>query len=318
MKYQLGVVMDPISQIHPAKDTTLALLLEAQKRHYELFYFEMHDLFIENGQAFGHSKKMTVADNSKHWYSFAETQTIPLQQLDMILMRKDPPFNLEYIYSTYILELAEQKGTLVVNKPQSLRDANEKIFATQFADLCPPTLVTSNLNNLNHFLSEHRDVVFKPLDAMGGRTVFLVSEGDINSQVIIETLTQSGSQTIMAQKFIPEVMDGDKRILLIHGEPASLALNRVPAKNSIRSNLAAGGTGIVVPLNERDLFICQRLKDTLITKGLHFVGIDVINGYLTEINVTSPTGLRQIDSALDYKVSKQFFDGIEQQLLKSK
>ncbi len=305
---KIGVVMDPMATIHPEKDTTLVLLLEAQARGYELVYFELEDLMIKNGHAYGLGKNLKVRNDAKNWFELSPSRLMLLKELDVIFMRKDPPFNLEYIYATYILEQAEREGALVLNKPQSLRDANEKIFATQFAQFCPTTLVTKNMALLHNFLDECQKVVFKPIDGMGGRSIFLVDQQDVNAQVVIETLTQWGTQTIMAQQFVPEIIHGDKRIILIDGEPVPYALNRIPAEKSIRGNLASGGKGVVVELLARDREICSALKETLIAKGLFFVGIDVIGDYLTEINVTSPTGIKQIEEQKGFSVAKVFFD----------
>jgi glutathione synthase len=295
MMRTLGVVMDPVQNINFKKDTTLALLLAAQSRQWQLFYFEQQDLSLRDGAPFGMARPLTVHDNPEHWFDLGEPTLMPLNTLDVMLMRKDPPFDSEYIYSTYILEAAEREGTLVVNKPASLRDCNEKVFATQFPQCSPPLLVSREPKQLREFHSTHGTVVMKPLDGMGGTAVFKVNEGDTNLNVIIETLTNHGSTTIMAQKFIPDISNGDKRILMIDGEPAPFCLARLPAAGELRGNLAAGGTGVVQPLSERDRWIAAQVGPTLKEKELLFVGLDVIGDYLTEINVTSPTCLREIE-----------------------
>lgn len=295
MMRTLGVVMDPVQNINFKKDTTLALLLAAQSRQWQLFYFEQQDLSLRDGAPFGMARPLTVHDNPEHWFDLGEPTLIPLNTLDVMLMRKDPPFDSEYIYSTYILEAAEREGTLVVNKPASLRDCNEKVFATQFPQCSPPLLVSRDPKQLREFHNTHGTVVMKPLDGMGGTAVFKVNEGDTNLNVIIETLTNHGSTTIMAQKFIPDISNGDKRILMIDGEPAPFCLARLPAAGELRGNLAAGGTGVVQPLSERDRWIAAQVGPTLKEKELLFVGLDVIGDYLTEINVTSPTCLREIE-----------------------
>ena len=295
MMRTLGVVMDPVQNINFKKDTTLALLLAAQSRQWQLFYFEQQDLSLRDGAPFGMARPLTVHDNSEHWFDLGEPTLMPLNTLDVMLMRKDPPFDSEYIYSTYILEAAEREGTLVVNKPASLRDCNEKVFATQFPECSPPLLVSRDPKQLREFHNTHGTVVMKPLDGMGGTAVFKVNEGDTNLNVIIETLTNHGSTTIMAQKFIPDISNGDKRILMIDGEPAPFCLARLPAAGELRGNLAAGGTGVVQPLSERDRWIAAQVGPTLKEKELLFVGLDVIGDYLTEINVTSPTCLQEIE-----------------------
>ena len=308
MTVKLGIVMDPIDSIKAHKDSSLAMLLEAQARGWELYYFEQKDLYIYQGVAHGCYQSLRVCDDTQHWYTFNDSGELPLAELDVILMRKDPPYDMEYLYTTQLLELAEQQGVLVVNKPQSLRDANEKLFATHFPDLMTPTLVSRRSSQLSAFVEEHKQVIFKPLDGMGGTAIFHAKQGDPNISVIIETLTQYGQNYIMAQRFIKEIKSGDKRILMIDGEPVPYGLARIPADGEIRGNLAAGGRGVVVPLNERDHLICERLAPTLRAKGLLFVGIDVIGDYLTEINITSPTCIREIESGSDAQVTRQLFD----------
>ncbi len=295
MPVRLGVVMDPIASLQYKKDSTLAMLWEAQARGWHLYYFEQKDLFIRDGRAFGHAQELQVFQDAHHWFEFSAPQRIALGDLDVILMRKDPPFNEEYIYTTYILELAERLGTLVVNRPQALRDSNEKMFATHFPQCSPPTLVTQSSAMLREFWEEHRDIVCKPLNTMGGTSVFRLQEHDVNAAVIFEMLTRNGTFYIMAQKFIPEIKEGDKRILLIDGEPIPHVLARVPQGNDWRGNLAVGAKGKVQSLSERDRYICAQVGPVLREQGLVFVGLDVIGDYLTEINVTSPTCIREID-----------------------
>ncbi len=298
----LGVVMDPISDIKFAKDTTLALLLAAQRQNFALRYIEMTDLYLHNGVAMASCRPLEVFDDSRRWFSLGERENITLGKLDVILMRKDPPFDNQYIYATYVLESAENAGCLVVNKPQSLRDCNEKVFATTFPQCCPPVLISREKKRLRGFYEAHRDVIFKPLDGMGGDGIFRCKPDDPNVSVILETLTLHESTYIMAQKFIPEIAKGDKRVLVINGKPIPYGLARVPAVGETRGNLAAGGEGIAVALTERDHWIVEQVAPTLVAKGLLFVGLDIIGDYLTEINVTSPTCAREIDDAFDTQI----------------
>lgn len=307
---KMAVVMDPIAQIHPETDTSLAILLEGQRRGMELFYLEAHDLSIENGIAYGWVRPIHVFDDLNHWYELGDAITIPLGEMDFIFMRKDPPFDMEYLYCTHILDLAQQQGALVVNRPQSLRDANEKLFATHFPDLMPASLVTTKHEKIQAFLAAHHTIVAKPLDAKGGQSVFLLKEDDVNTSVILETMTAGETRTIMLQRFVPEVVNGDRRILLIHGEAYPFAMLRTPAKNSIRSNIVAGGQPDKVPLRPEDEAICARLKPVLQRMGLYFVGIDVIGDKLTEINVTCPTGARYLEHQHGEKVIVRLFDGL--------
>ncbi|CAI8313005.1 glutathione synthase [Porticoccaceae bacterium] len=297
MGKSLGVVMDPIQSIKYNKDTTLSLLLAAQRQGFKLFYMEQRHLFLQDGDPRAEVRPLTVFEDENKWYELGGASSVPLEELDVILMRKDPPFDAEFIYSTYILEAAERRGTLVVNKPQSLRDCNEKVFATQFPQCTPPLLVSRDQNRLKNFLAEHGDVVFKPLDGMGGTSIFRVREGDQNLNVILETITKYGEEMIMAQKYLPEILTGDKRILVVDGEVVPYSLARIPSEGEFRGNLAAGGYGVVQPLTDRDRWIAEQIAPTLIEKGLIFVGLDVIGDYLTEINVTSPTCVREIDDA---------------------
>ena len=314
MTVVLGVVMDPIASINVKKDTTLAMLLAAQKRGWELEYMEQSSLFLDQGKARAVSRKLRVADDPQDWHELGVPREISMTGLDAVLMRKDPPFDMDFIYSTYILEAAQREGTLIVNDPQSLRDCNEKLFATQFPECCPPLIVAASAQKLKSFHAEHGDVIFKPLDGMGGASIFRVQAGDPNLGVIIETLTDHGKRQIMAQKFLPQIVDGDKRILLVDGEPAPYGLARIPQSGETRGNLAAGGSGVAKPISDRERWICEQIAPTLRAKGLLFVGIDVIGDYLTEINVTSPTCVRELDRAHGLNIAGDLMDSIAQKL----
>lgn len=314
MRGKLAVVMDPIAHINYKKDTTLAILLAAQAREWELYYIEMSGLYLADGEPMALMQSLQVRPDADNWFTLGEPARQALENMDVILMRKDPPFDSEYIYSTYILEAAERRGTLVVNRPASLRDCNEKVFATEFPQCCPPLLVSRNKILLREFHEHYGDVIFKPLDGMGGSSVFRVRRDDPNVSVIIETLTGHESMQIMAQTYLPEILDGDKRILLIDGEPVAYALARVPAKNESRGNLAAGGSARGQELTDRDRWICQQVGPALKEKGLIFVGIDIIGDYLTEINVTSPTCVRELDAAFDLDIGGDLMDCIAARL----
>ena len=314
MTIKLGVVMDPIADINYKKDTTLAMLWAAQARDWQLFYMEQKDLYLQDGEARASMSRLTVFHDPDGWYNMKEAEDQPLADLDVILMRKDPPFDNEYIYSTYILEDAERKGSLIVNRCQGLRDSNEKVFATQFPECCPPLLVSRDKERLRTFHREHKDVIFKPLDGMGGSSIFRAKEGDPNVSVILETLTEHGQQTIMAQRYIPEIVDGDKRILMINGEVVPYCLARVPLAGELRGNLAAGGTGRAQPLSDRDRWIAEQVAPFLRERGILFAGLDVIGDYLTEINVTSPTCIREIDAGYDLDIAGDLMDCIAEEL----
>jgi glutathione synthase len=314
MTIKLGVVMDPIADINYKKDTTLAMLWAAQARDWQLYYMEQKDLYLEQGVARARMAGLSVFHNPDAWFALAEPEDRDLAELDVVLMRKDPPFDNEYIYSTYILEEAERKGTLIVNRCQSLRDCNEKVFATHFPQCCPPVLVSADMARLKAFHQHHQDAIFKPLDGMGGDAIFRAKPDDPNVSVILEMLTQHGRQTIMAQQFIPDIKDGDKRILMIRGEPVPYCLARVPLVGETRGNLAAGGSGRPQPLTDRDLWIAGQVGPSLREKGLLFAGIDVIGDYLTEINVTSPTCIREIDAGYDLDIGGQLMDSIAEEL----
>jgi glutathione synthase len=293
---RLGVVMDPIGAIAYAKDSTLAMLLAAQKRGYALCYLEQGDLMLRDGIAFGRTRALSVRADPHGWFTLGEPTVEPLRGLDCILMRKDPPFDIEYIYSTYILERAENEGVLVVNRPQGLRDMNEKVYTAWFPQCCAPTVVTRDMSELGAFLRAHGRIVVKPLDGMGGRSIFVLSAGDPNARVVFETLTSYGSRFAMAQRYLPEIAtSGDSRVLLIDGEPVPHALARIPTGEDHRGNLAAGAKGVGRPLNDRDRWLATEIGPAMAAKGMLFVGLDVIGGYVTEINVTSPTGIRELD-----------------------
>lgn len=308
---KLGVVMDPISTIKIKKDSTFAMLLAAQARAWSITYMELNDLSVIDGVAMAQARALSVRDDPMEWFELGDYQSLPLSDLDVILMRKDPPFNMEYIYATYILELAERQGVLVVNKPQTLRDANEKLSTAWFPQCTTPTLVTRNPQQILAFLQQQKDIILKPLHGMGGASIFRVTENDLNTNVIIETLTEHQARYVMAQRFIPEIVQGDKRILLVDGEPVPYALARVPAKGETRGNLAVGGTGVGVALSQRDYWICEQVAPTLKEKGLLFVGLDVIGDYLTEINITSPTCIRELDQLYGLDIAGQLMDAIE-------
>lgn len=314
MSVKLGVVMDPIESINVKKDTTLAMLLAAQKRGWVIHYMLQSDLYLDQGRAFASVQTLSVRDDPADWFSFGGKSDIALKDLDVILMRKDPPFDIDYIYSTYLLEQAQREGCMIVNNPRSLRDCNEKLFATQFPHCCPPLLVSSSLQKLKAFQQLHEDVIYKPLDGMGGTSIFRVKAKDPNLSVIIETLTLEERRQIMAQKFIPEIVAGDKRILMIDGKPVKYALARVPLVGETRGNLAAGGSGIAQELSDRDRWICEQVGPTLQEMGLLFVGLDVIGDFLTEINVTSPTCIREIDKAFNLDIAGDLMDCIQAKL----
>jgi glutathione synthase len=312
MTRRLGVVMDPIAAINPRTDSTLAMLLEAARRGWTLDYMELGDLRLRNGRAEATTRALQVRDQADDWFTLGPARDVGLEEVDLVLMRKDPPVDLEFITSTWILEAAERAGTLVVNRPRSLRDANEKLAATWFPHLAPPSLVSRDRVALRAFMEAHERVVLKPLDAMAGRSVFVTGVGDPNASVILEEVTRRGQRTIMAQRFLPGVAEsGDKRILLVNGEPVPGALARIPAPGELRANLAAGGRAQAAELTERERQICREIGPVLRERGLYFVGIDVIDGCLTEINVTSPTGIRQIDLHFGLNIAGMLFDVLE-------
>ncbi len=313
-KISVGVVMDPIESITPKKDSTLAMLLEAERRDAEIHYMLQGDLKLVGGKAFARSRMLHVQDHLENWFKIGAEQNIALGDLDVVLMRKDPPFDMEYIYTSYILERAGEAGALIVNRPQALRDMNEKAYTAWFADCSPLTLITRSMQEMKTFLDEHDRIAVKPLDGMGGRSVFVVSQGDNNANVIFETLTDNGHLFAMAQVYIPEISEGDKRILLIDGEAIPYALARIPPADDNRGNLVVGAVGTGRELSERDLWICSQVGPVLKERGVIFAGIDVIGDFLTEINVTSPTGIRELDKIFDLNIAGDLFDAIEKKL----
>jgi len=306
--------MDPIKDVKIHKDSSFAMLLEAQSRGWELYYMEMKDLYLEDGRSFASTQKLTVQREAGNFYQLEEAVDQPLANLDAVLMRKDPPFDTEFIYATYMLERAEDEGCLIVNKPQSLRDANEKLFTAWFSEFTATTLVTRRDDKIRAFHEKHKDVILKPLDGMGGASIFRIKEKDANLGVIIETLTEHETRYCMAQAFIPDITAGDKRILIVDGEPMPYALARIPAKGETRGNLAAGGRGVAQPLSESDWHIANSIGPTLKEKGLIFVGLDVIGDKVTEINVTSPTCIQEIDNAYGTNIAGKLMDAIEKRV----
>lgn len=311
---KIGIVMDPIGSITPKKDSSLAMLLEASRRDAEIHYFEQRDLAMLSGKAIGRSTLLTVRDDNNDWFDFGAQRDIALGDLDVMLMRKDPPFNMEYVYTTYILDRAAVAGTLIVNAPQALRDINEKAYTAWFPDSTPLTLVTRSMDEMKAFLHEHSRIVVKPLDGMGGRSIFVIQKGDNNANVIFETLTDYGQRFAMAQVYIPEITLGDKRILLIDGEPVPYALARIPTGDDNRGNIVAGATTKGQELSDADKRICAEVGPVLRDQGVLFAGIDVIGDYLTEINVTSPTGIRELDRQFGLNIAGLMFDAIENRL----
>ncbi len=314
MTHALGIVMDPITQIKILKDSSFAMLLEGQRRGWPLWYMRQEDLFLEENMTHARMQRIQVFDNAENWFEVIEHRTAPLHELDVVLMRKDPPFDMEYIFSTYLLEQAEARGTLVVNRPAALRDANEKLYTAWFPQCTPPTLVSRRHQDFDDFLAHHGDVILKPLEGMGGASIFRIRAGDPNSNVIIETLTGNGRRYAMAQRFIPEISEGDKRILMIDGEAVPYALARIPREGENRGNLAAGGSARGQPLSERDHWIAAQVGPRLREAGILFAGLDVIGDYLTEVNVTSPTCIRELDAQFDLNISGMLMDRIEKRL----
>jgi len=308
------MVMDPIESITPYKDSSLAMLLEAQRRGAEIHYFQQGDLKLLDGKAIGRSQRLNVRDDNDDWYEYGAVDSIDLGDLDVILMRKDPPFDMEYVYTTYILDRAEAAGALVVNRPQALRDMNEKAYTAWFPECTPLTLITRSMDEMRAFLADNDRIVVKPLDGMGGKSIFVVQRGDNNANVIFETLTDFGQRYAMAQVYIPEISLGDKRILLINGEAVPFALARVPPADDNRGNLVVGAKGVGQELSDIDRSICERVGPALKEHGVIFAGIDVIGDYMTEVNVTSPTGIRELDTQFDLNIAGQLFDAIESEL----
>ena len=314
-KIRIAVVMDPIEDIKPAKDTTLALMLAAQRRGWDLAYLEMRHLWLRDGVAMGRAHPVTVRDDHADWFSLGEPAAVPLGSFSAILMRKDPPFDTEYIYATYILERAELQGALVANRPQGLRDMNEKVFTAWFPECCAPTLITRDMSDMHAFLREHGRIVCKPLHGMGGRSIFVVELGDKNANVVFETLTDYGQRYAIVQRYIPDIVaTGDARVILVDGEPVPYALARIPNAADNRGNLAAGAKGVGRPLDERDRWLAGRIGPVLRERGMLFVGLDVIGGFVTEINVTSPTGVRELDLQFGLDIGDQLMDALARRL----
>jgi glutathione synthase len=312
MKQAIAVVMDPIESIYPEKDSSFALMLEAQRRAWDIYYLQIKDLWVRDGVAYAQTQKIRVHDDANHWFDCLQQETKALHEFNMIFLRTDPPVHAEYITATHILDLAQSAGALVVNHPQSIRDANEKLFISQFPQCCAPTLVAADQQLLQNFIAEQTEVILKPLDGMGGSRIFHVRHGDTNIKVILEVLTQTGQTAIMAQRYLAAVQDGDKRIIMLNGKPVPYALARIPQNGEIRANLAAGGRGEVRALNARDQWIAEQVGPTLAARGLYWVGLDVIGDYLTEINVTSPTCIRQLDAAMQLNIAGLLLDELLQ------
>jgi glutathione synthase len=310
-KRKLAVIMDPIESIKPHKDSSLAMLLEAQARGWTIHYGQVQDVWLRDGEAFGRLTALEVADDPQNWFNLHAVAVTPLSEMDVILMRKDPPFDMEYVFATYVLQRAEDQGVLVVNRPQGLRDANEKAFTAWFPTCVPPTLISRSLEEMRAFITEHNKVVVKPLDLMGGRSVFVTGADDGNHNVILETVSDAGRRFTMVQRYLPEIASsGDKRIILIDGQPFPTALVRIPSEGDHRGNMDAGAQTEVRPLTARDMWICEQIGPVLRDRGLLFTGIDVIGGFMTELNVTSPTGIRELERAGDVRITAQLFDAI--------
>ncbi|MCW8934828.1 MAG: glutathione synthase [Gammaproteobacteria bacterium] len=312
MTINIGIVMDPIESITPYKDSSLAMMLAAQKKGWRLHYIQQSGLYLEDNKVKADYRSIKVFDNNEKWFEADAIETMDAAKLDVILMRIDPPFDMEYIYTTYLLEMAEQLGSLIVNKPASLRDANEKLFATQFPQCCTDVMVSRDPQKLRDFVIKFKDVILKPLDGMGGQSIFRVTPDDVNLSVILETMLNFGQNTVMAQKFIPEITAGDKRILMVNGNAIPYTLARIPAAGETRGNIAAGGTGKAIPITEREQWIADQVGPSLKKMGILFAGLDVIGDYLTEINITSPTCIREIDKQFNLDIAGQLMDCIEE------
>lgn len=310
----IGIIMDPLESLSIKKDTTLALIEAAQKKEWVVDVIYQNDVLLEDGVPSAVARPVNIDLASTPWYRLGETSCKPLSSYDCILMRKDPPFNMEFIYTTYMLDRAEDDGVLVVNRPHTLRDCNEKLYATRFPQCCTPLLVSANASHLKDFYREHGDVIYKPLDGMGGSSILRARENEPNLSVMIELLTAGGKTPIMAQRYIAEILDGDKRILMVDGKPIDYCLARIPQLGETRGNLAAGGRGEVRPLTERDRWIASEVGPDLIQRGVLFAGLDVIGDYLTEINITSPTCVREIDAGAGTDIGTELMDAIETRL----
>jgi glutathione synthase len=313
---KIGIIMDPIESINIKKDSSFAILIEAQKRHHKIYYMKISDLYLQNGHPYARVRLIQIEKNTKQWFQIIVEKNVSLTVLDVILMRKDPPFNIEFIYSTYILERAEKKGVLIINKPQSLRDCNEKIFISWFSELATETLVTRNKLQIYEFWKKHKDIIIKPLDAMGGFNIFRIQKNDANFSVIIEHMTKNETKFCMVQTYLPEIKFGDKRILVVNGQPIPWCLARIPKIGETRANLAAGGIGQIQKLTKNDWRIANYISPHLVKKGLIFVGLDIIGDKLSEINVTSPTGICEIESKKNISITGMLLDYIEKKIQK--
>lgn len=308
------IVMDDIATINYKKDTTLAMLWAIAERGHTAHYCQIHDLWLDNGKLTIDSQAVTTFKNPDHFYELGEKVTQPATDFHVILMRKDPPFDMKFLYALYLLEYAKRDGVLVANDPESVRDCNEKLFATQFPDLMTPTIVTNKQAHIRDFIATHNDVIVKPLDGMGGTGIFRLTADSPNIGSTLEMLTQLGTLPIMAQKYLPEIVEGDKRILIVGGKPVDYCLARIPSQGETRGNLAAGGRGVAMPLSERERELAEKVAPVLVEKGLLFVGLDVIGGCITEINVTSPTCVREIDEQCGTQIAVDFIKAIEAKL----
>ena len=310
----IAFIIDPLDSLKIYKDSTFAMMREAARRGHALFVLEQHELFVRDNQVQATNRQLTLTGDESHWYRLGATQTSPLQQFDAVLMRKDPPFDMEYLYATHLLQAAEHQGARVFNRGQALRDFNEKLAILQFAEFTAPTLVTREPQQVREFVAQHQDVIIKPLDSMGGMGIFRLTPNDPNLGSILETQMLGGARSMMVQRYIPEITQGDKRILLIDGEAVPFCLARIPQQGETRGNLAAGGRGVAQPLSERDWQIAKALGPQLRAKGLLLVGLDVIGDYLTEVNVTSPTCFQEITQQTGFDVAAMFINALERQL----
>jgi glutathione synthase len=308
---KIAFIVDPLEDFKIYKDSTYAMMREAAARKHELHVLQQEDLAWHNGTVSGHAQRLHLTGDKQAWYRAEAARATPLKDFDAVLMRKDPPFDMEYVYSTYLLELAQAQGACVFNDPRAIRDCNEKMTIARFPQFTAPTLVTRHAGLIHEFLAAHGDIILKPLDGMGGTSVFRVHSKDPNLNVIVETVTHYGRRTVMAQRFIPEIADGDKRVLLIGGKPVPYALARIPKPGETRGNLAVGGTGIARKLTPRDREIAETLAPQLNAQGLLLVGLDVIGNYLTEVNVTSPTCFQEITDQTGFNVAGMMLDALE-------
>ncbi|MFD2367466.1 glutathione synthase [Pseudoduganella sp. GCM10020061] len=311
---KIAFLADPLDSFKTYKDSTFAMMREAARRGHALYAFEQSDMGLTEGLVTARAMHVTLTGAADDWYRATPKDDTELSAFDAVIVRKDPPFDMEYVYATYLLELAEGQGARVFNKPAAIRSHNEKLSIAQFSQFTSPTLVTSDVTRLREFHAEHGDVIFKPLDGMGGAGIFRVKDDGMNLGAVIEMLTDLGRRTIMAQKYIPAIVKGDKRVLVIGGKPVPFALARIPQAGEVRGNLAAGGTGVAQPLGGRDREIAEALGPTLAARGLLLVGLDVIGDFLTEVNVTSPTCFQEIFDQTGFDVAAMFIDALEQQV----